>query len=160
MSEIGERMKIHEYQAKELFRDNTAPLRRRPRGRAEAGPHRPVASQHRRVRVERRRAARRVGPDTITELAAEDAEVQDVRLVVGVDGTDALKDELKKWVADQIGKIAQPDTIEFEDKLPKTRSGKIMRRILRKMAAGDTSDLGDTSTLADPSVIENLMSQK
>ena len=70
-----------------------------------------------------------------------------VTLNMGVEKTDALKDELKKWVADQIGKIAQPDTIEFEDKLPKTRSGKIMRRLLKAKALG--KDLGDTSTLDD-----------
>jgi len=70
-----------------------------------------------------------------------------VTLKVGVEKNDALKDELKKWVGEQIGKIAQPDTIEFRDALPKTRSGKIMRRLLKAEALGQ--DVGDTSTLAD-----------
>ncbi|MBN2536894.1 acetate--CoA ligase [candidate division WOR-3 bacterium] len=70
-----------------------------------------------------------------------------VTLKVGVEKTDALKDELKKWVGDQIGKIAQPDSIEFRDKLPKTRSGKIMRRLLKAEALGQ--DVGDTSTLEE-----------
>jgi len=68
-----------------------------------------------------------------------------VTLKVGVDKTDALKDELKKWVANEIGKIAQPDEIEFRDKLPKTRSGKIMRRLLKAEALGQP--VGDVSTL-------------
>jgi acetyl-CoA synthetase len=70
-----------------------------------------------------------------------------VTLNVGVDKTDDLKAELTKWVGEQIGKIAQPDSIEFRDKLPKTRSGKIMRRLLKAEALGQ--DLGDTSTLDD-----------
>ncbi|UCG41747.1 MAG: acetate--CoA ligase [candidate division WOR-3 bacterium] len=68
-----------------------------------------------------------------------------VTLKVGVEKTDALKDELKKWVATEIGKIAQPDEIEFRDKLPKTRSGKIMRRLLKAEALGQP--VGDVSTL-------------
>ncbi|GAM55334.1 acrtyl-coenzyme A synthetase [Vibrio ishigakensis] len=60
----------------------------------------------------------------------------------------------------EIGPIAVPDTLHWTDSLPKTRSGKIMRRILRKIATGDTSNLGDTSTLADPSVVEKLISEK
>jgi acetyl-CoA synthetase len=68
-----------------------------------------------------------------------------VTLKVGVEKTEALKDELKKWVATEIGKIAQPEEIEFRDKLPKTRSGKIMRRLLKAEALGQP--VGDVSTL-------------
>ena len=60
----------------------------------------------------------------------------------------------------EIGPIATPDILHWTDALPKTRSGKIMRRILRKIAAGDTSNLGDTSTLADPGVVEKLLEEK
>jgi len=69
----------------------------------------------------------------------------------------ALEAELKQWVRKEIGPIATPDVIQFAPGLPKTRSGKIMRRILRKIAEGDTSNLGDTSTLADPSVVDSLV---
>ena len=71
--------------------------------------------------------------------------------------SDALRKELVQWVRHEIGPIATPDAIQFAPGLPKTRSGKIMRRILRKIAENDTSNLGDTSTLADPSVVENLV---
>jgi acetyl-CoA synthetase len=64
---------------------------------------------------------------------------------------------LKKFVNKEIGAIAKPDIIQFAPALPKTRSGKIMRRILRKIAEGDTKSLGDISTLADPSVVEDLV---
>jgi acetyl-CoA synthetase len=80
-----------------------------------------------------------------------------VTLKVGVAATDALNDELKKFVSHEISPIARPDVIQFAPGLPKTRSGKIMRRILRKIAEGDTSSLGDTSTLADPSVVDDLV---
>ena len=80
-----------------------------------------------------------------------------VTLKVGVAATDALNDELKKFVGHEIGPIAKPDVIQFAPGLPKTRSGKIMRRILRKIAEGDTSSLGDISTLADPSVVDDLI---
>ncbi|GAB5517795.1 MAG: acetate--CoA ligase [Rhodothermales bacterium] len=80
-----------------------------------------------------------------------------VTLNVGVDPTDALKAELVKHVRQQIGPIAKPDAIQFAPALPKTRSGKIMRRILRKIAADDFDNLGDTSTLADSSVVEGLI---
>jgi len=80
-----------------------------------------------------------------------------VTLKAGVATTDALNDELKKFVGHEIGPIAKPDIIQFAPGLPKTRSGKIMRRILRKIAEGDTSSLGDTSTLADPSVVDDLV---
>jgi acetyl-CoA synthetase len=71
--------------------------------------------------------------------------------------TDALKAELVQWVRKEIGPIATIDVIHFAPALPKTRSGKIMRRILRKIAEGDTSNLGDTSTLADPGVVDALV---
>ncbi|QPL53441.1 acetate--CoA ligase [Vibrio navarrensis] len=71
-----------------------------------------------------------------------------------------LHKEVKDWVRKEIGPIATPDVLHWTDALPKTRSGKIMRRILRKIATGDTSNLGDTSTLADPSVIDKLIAEK
>ena len=80
-----------------------------------------------------------------------------VTLKVGVEKSDELKKELKTHVRKEIGPIATPDAIQFADGLPKTRSGKIMRRILSKIAAGNTEDLGDTSTLADPSVVTTLV---
>jgi acetyl-CoA synthetase len=80
-----------------------------------------------------------------------------VTLKVGVTGNEALAAELKQWVGKEIGPIARPDVIQFAPGLPKTRSGKIMRRILRKIGEGDTSNLGDTSTLADPSVVADLV---
>jgi acetyl-CoA synthetase len=73
---------------------------------------------------------------------------------------EALRIELRNWVRKEIGPIASPDVIQWAPGLPKTRSGKIMRRILRKIAAGDTSNLGDTSTLADPGVVEKLLEEK
>jgi len=80
-----------------------------------------------------------------------------VTLKTGIEASDALNAELKAWVGKEIGAIAKPDVIQFAPGLPKTRSGKIMRRILRKIADGDTSNLGDTTTLADPSVVEDLV---
>ncbi len=74
-----------------------------------------------------------------------------------IDPDDALRAELVKWVRTEIGPIATPDAIQFAPALPKTRSGKIMRRILRKIAEGDVATLGDTSTLADPSVVDSLI---
>ena len=71
--------------------------------------------------------------------------------------SDALRAELIKWVRREIGPFAAPDAIQWAPGLPKTRSGKIMRRILRKVAEGDVSNLGDTTTLADPSVVEDLV---
>ena len=79
-----------------------------------------------------------------------------VTLIAGEEESEDLKKELVVHVRKEIGPIATPDRIQFADALPKTRSGKIMRRILVKIAAGG-SDLGDTSTLADPSVIGNLI---
>ncbi len=78
----------------------------------------------------------------------------------GVETTDELLKELGKHVAKEISPIAKPDKIQFATGLPKTRSGKIMRRILRKIAAGDTEDLGDISTLADPGVVAPLVNSR
>ena len=83
-----------------------------------------------------------------------------VTLISGETGSDALKKELRDWVRKEIGPIASPDLIQFAPGLPKTRSGKIMRRILRKIAEDDFSNLGDTSTLADPAVIEDLIENR
>ncbi|MGD9472072.1 MAG: acetate--CoA ligase [Novosphingobium sp.] len=78
----------------------------------------------------------------------------------GVEPSDALRKELVQWVRKEIGPIATPDAIQFAPGLPKTRSGKIMRRILRKIAENDTGNLGDTSTLADPSVVDDLLANR
>jgi len=83
-----------------------------------------------------------------------------VTLNIGVDSSDQLHTELKKWVRKEIGPIATPDLLQFSPQLPKTRSGKIMRRILRKIAANEYQDLGDTSTLADPSVVNDLIDHR
>lgn len=83
-----------------------------------------------------------------------------VTLNAGETPSDALRQDLVKWVRQEIGPIATPDAIQFTPGLPKTRSGKIMRRILRKIAEGDVSSLGDTSTLADPSVVEDLVANR
>jgi len=83
-----------------------------------------------------------------------------VTLNVGEVESDALRAELVKWVRHEIGPIATPDALQFAPALPKTRSGKIMRRILRKIAEGDVSSLGDTSTLADPSVVDTLVADR
>ena len=80
-----------------------------------------------------------------------------VTLNAGENPSDALAKEVKKWVKKEIGAIAVPEEINWALALPKTRSGKIMRRILRKIATGDTADLGDTSTLADPNVVQQLI---
>ncbi|MDB5438012.1 MAG: acs [Caulobacteraceae bacterium] len=80
-----------------------------------------------------------------------------VTLKLGVEPTEALRQDLVKWVRREIGAFAAPDAIQWAPGLPKTRSGKIMRRILRKVAEGDISNLGDTSTLADPTVVEALV---
>jgi len=83
-----------------------------------------------------------------------------VTLKIDIDPTDELKVELVKHVRKEIGPIATPDKIQFANALPKTRSGKIMRRILTKISAGDMDNLGDTSTLADPSIVETLVQEK
>jgi acetyl-CoA synthetase len=83
-----------------------------------------------------------------------------VTLMEGVEATDELRGELQQWVRKEIGPIAKPDLIQWAPGLPKTRSGKIMRRILRKVAADDFGDLGDTSTLADPAVVDDLIENR
>jgi acetyl-CoA synthetase len=83
-----------------------------------------------------------------------------VTLNAGLDGDEDLKKELVQWVRKEIGPIASPDLIQFAPGLPKTRSGKIMRRILRKIAEDDFSNLGDTSTLADPAVVDDLIENR
>jgi len=82
-----------------------------------------------------------------------------VTLMTGIDPSDKIKSEILNMVTKDIGPHAKPDKIQFTPALPKTRSGKIMRRILRKIAEGDYNNLGDISTLADPSVVENLISE-
>ena len=80
--------------------------------------------------------------------------------VEGVEPSDELLKTLRNWVREQLSPIATPDLIQWAPGLPKTRSGKIMRRILRKIAANEHQSLGDTSTLADPSVVDNLIAQR
>ena len=83
-----------------------------------------------------------------------------VSLKVGVESSDDLVLDLKKTIREKIGPIATPDYIQITESLPKTRSGKIMRRILRKIASNDFENLGDTSTLADPSVVDRLIENR
>ncbi len=83
-----------------------------------------------------------------------------VTLNSGEEPSDDLRAELRTWVRQEIGPVATPDALQFAPGLPKTRSGKIMRRILRKIAENDTSNLGDTSTLADPSVVDTLVAER
>lgn len=83
-----------------------------------------------------------------------------VTLNAGLEGGDSLRAELIHWVRREIGAIASPDCVQFAPALPKTRSGKIMRRILRKIAEGDLANLGDVSTLADPAVVEDLITNR
>ncbi|NIA27757.1 MAG: acetate--CoA ligase, partial [Desulfobulbaceae bacterium] len=83
-----------------------------------------------------------------------------VTLMGGIESSDELKAELQKWVRKEIGPIAKPDLIQWAPGLPKTRSGKIMRRILRKVAADDFGELGDTSTLAEPAVVDDLVENR
>lgn len=83
-----------------------------------------------------------------------------VTLNAGVESSDELKKELVKWVRSEIGPIATPDWLQWAPGLPKTRSGKIMRRILRKIGENDFGSLGDTSTLADPSVVDDLIENR
>ena len=83
-----------------------------------------------------------------------------VTLMQGIEPTKELSDLLRQWVRKEIGPIATPDLLQWAPDLPKTRSGKIMRRILRKVAADDYADLGDTSTLADPSVTDALINNR
>ncbi|MBP0466797.1 acetate--CoA ligase [Roseomonas sp. PWR1] len=83
-----------------------------------------------------------------------------VTLKAGIEATEVLRKELVAWVRKEIGPIATPDAIQWAPGLPKTRSGKIMRRILRKIAANETEGLGDTSTLADPAVVQELIDNR
>jgi acetyl-CoA synthetase len=83
-----------------------------------------------------------------------------VTLMAGEEPSDDLKGEMVQWVRKEIGPIASPDAIQWAPGLPKTRSGKIMRRILRKIAASEFNDLGDTSTLADPAVVDDLVASR
>ncbi|MDC0033564.1 acetate--CoA ligase [Alphaproteobacteria bacterium] len=83
-----------------------------------------------------------------------------VTLMVGEEPSDDLKGQMVQWVRKEIGPIASPDAIQWAPGLPKTRSGKIMRRILRKIAASEFEDLGDTSTLADPTVVDDLLTNR
>ena len=83
-----------------------------------------------------------------------------VTLKTGNEPSEALRKELVTWVRKQISAIAAPDLIQWAPNLPKTRSGKIMRRILRKIAANEQGQLGDTSTLADPAVVNDLVENR
>ena len=83
-----------------------------------------------------------------------------VTLTLGIEPDDALRKELIAWVRKEIGPIATPDYLQWAPALPKTRSGKIMRRILRKIAENAPEQLGDTSTLADPGVVEVLVMER
>jgi len=83
-----------------------------------------------------------------------------VTLMAGEQPTEALRKELAQWVRTEISPIASPDLIQFAPSLPKTRSGKIMRRILRKIAEDEFGNLGDTSTLADPAVVDDLVNNR
>ena len=83
-----------------------------------------------------------------------------VTLMAGEESSDELRAELRNWVRQEIGPIASPDLIQWAPGLPKTRSGKIMRRILRKIAENDYGSLGDTSTLADPGVVADLIDNR
>ena len=83
-----------------------------------------------------------------------------VTLNVGTEPTETLQRELVQWVRKEIGPIASPDWLQWAPGLPKTRSGKIMRRILRKIAEDDFGNLGDTSTLADPTVVDDLIDNR
>ena len=83
-----------------------------------------------------------------------------VTLMEGIEANEDLRGELQRWVRKEIGPIAKPDLIQWAPGLPKTRSGKIMRRILRKVAADDYGELGDTSTLADPAVVNDLVENR
>ena len=96
-------------------------------------------------------------PAGVMDLASFCAHERVQALVMG---TSDLVKELRTWVRTEIGPIASPDLIQWAPGLPKTRSGKIMRRILRKIASNELENLGDTSTLADASVVENLINNR
>ena len=110
------------------------------------------------------------GTPFVKQISDSQVQFTGATLVAGADGvigpneepSDDLRKNLVKWVRTEIGPIATPDAIQFAPGLPKTRSGKIMRRILRKIAEGEVSAqaLGDVSTLADPSVVDNLVANR
>ena len=83
-----------------------------------------------------------------------------VTLMSGESPNEELRSELRQWVRKEIGPIASPDLVQWAPGLPKTRSGKIMRRILRKIAENDYGSLGDTSTLAEPAVVDELIENR
>ena len=83
-----------------------------------------------------------------------------VTLMSGESPNEELRSELRQWVRKEIGPIASPDLVQWAPGLPKTRSGKIMRRILRKIAENDYGSLGDTSTLAEPAVVDDLIENR
>jgi acetyl-CoA synthetase len=83
-----------------------------------------------------------------------------VTLMSGIEESEGLRRDLLKFVTKEIGAFAKPEVIQFAPDLPKTRSGKIMRRILRKLAANELDNLGDTTTLAEPAVIEQLIASR
>ena len=80
--------------------------------------------------------------------------------MAGAKADDSLATELRQWTRTQIGPIATPDLLQWAPQLPKTRSGKIMRRILRKIAANEYNQLGDTTTLTDPAVVDDLVDNR
>ena len=80
--------------------------------------------------------------------------------MAGAKADDSLATELRQWTRNQIGPIATPDLLQWAPQLPKTRSGKIMRRILRKIAANEYNQLGDTTTLTDPAVVDDLVDNR
>ena len=94
------------------------------------------------------------------EMCIRDSIYGYVTLTSQAQPSEALRTELIKWVRQEIGPFAAPDILQWAPGLPKTRSGKIMRRILRKIAEGEFDALGDTSTLADPAVVEDLKQGK
>ena len=83
-----------------------------------------------------------------------------VTLILGEEPSEELRQELTQWERKEIGPIASPDWVQWSPGLPKTRSGKILRRILRKIAANEHDSLGDTSTLADPTVVTDLIENR
>src|SRR3546814_16959440 len=104
--------------------------------------------------------------DWSSDVCSSDLEIKGqgiyayVTLNAGVDPSEELRRELVRWVRQEIGPIASPDAVQFTPALPKTRSGKIMRRLLRKVAEGDESNIGATSTLADPGEVADLATNR
>jgi len=100
-----------------------------------------------------------IAHEMIAHYNAQDADAY-VTLMSGEEPSDSLRKDLVAYVRKEIGPIASPDLIQFAPGLPKTRSGKIMRRILRKIAEDEYGALGDTSTLADPAVVDDLVANR